>query len=290
MASAAVATVSASAGDTLNQAWKNDKSKFGFRMLEKMGWKEGKGLGKNEDGMATHVKVAKKSNNLGLGAKRDSAGDAGWESTSLSFNSVLEALGKAYGNAPTKKKKASRKKEKRNKEKVEAVSVAKDSSAAVSTSGCPSRAKRIRSKDVRSFSKTDLRAILGHSAPSLPSNPLFVEPPAQIESAKDSRRRDYRGTSKKRRRSSEEGTSASEGGVQDSNPELERGGKEKNRKERKKRSRKEKRVEERSEVDPESEPSACSATNEKHVDDIDSKGEEVQKKKKKSKEGKKEPT
>lgn len=31
--------------DTLNQTWKNDKSRFGYRMLQKMGWKEDKGLG-----------------------------------------------------------------------------------------------------------------------------------------------------------------------------------------------------------------------------------------------------
>ncbi|CAM9193611.1 unnamed protein product [Ectocarpus sp. 13 AM-2016] len=67
-------------GDTQNQAWKNDKSKFGLKMMQKMGWTEGKGLGKNEDGVSEHVKVAKKSNNLGLGATHDSSGAAGWAS------------------------------------------------------------------------------------------------------------------------------------------------------------------------------------------------------------------
>ncbi|CBJ48456.1 conserved unknown protein [Ectocarpus siliculosus] len=67
-------------GDTQNQAWKNDKSKFGLKMMQKMGWTEGKGLGKNEDGVSEHVKVSKKSNNLGLGATHDSSGAAGWAS------------------------------------------------------------------------------------------------------------------------------------------------------------------------------------------------------------------
>ncbi|CAN0437122.1 unnamed protein product, partial [Hapterophycus canaliculatus] len=74
------ASVAAPVGDTLNQAWKNDKSKFGLKMLQKMGWTEGKGLGKHEDGVSEHVKVAKKSNNLGLGATHDSSGAAGWAS------------------------------------------------------------------------------------------------------------------------------------------------------------------------------------------------------------------
>lgn len=42
-----------------------DKSSFGFKMMQKMGWDKGKGLGKNEDGMATHVKIKKRQENLG---------------------------------------------------------------------------------------------------------------------------------------------------------------------------------------------------------------------------------
>ena len=42
-----------------------DKTKFGFRMLEKMGWRDGRGLGVNEDGNKEHVKIHKKDDNLG---------------------------------------------------------------------------------------------------------------------------------------------------------------------------------------------------------------------------------
>ena len=42
-----------------------DTSRFGYQMLEKMGWKSGKGLGAKEDGQTTHVKVNKKNDNIG---------------------------------------------------------------------------------------------------------------------------------------------------------------------------------------------------------------------------------
>ena len=34
-------------------------------MLQKMGWSEGKGLGKNENGRVKHVKVALRADNVG---------------------------------------------------------------------------------------------------------------------------------------------------------------------------------------------------------------------------------
>ncbi|KAB0361360.1 hypothetical protein FD754_005516, partial [Muntiacus muntjak] len=54
--------------DPRNTAWSNDDSKFGQRMLEKMGWSKGKGLGAQEQGATDHIKVQVKNNHLGLGA------------------------------------------------------------------------------------------------------------------------------------------------------------------------------------------------------------------------------
>ncbi len=83
-----------------------DTSKFGYKMLQKMGWKEGSGLGKNEDGMKTHIHVKKKIDGLGLGADApDTLGRQGWSDTSKSFGDVLASLSSAYGGTVTKSKK-----------------------------------------------------------------------------------------------------------------------------------------------------------------------------------------
>lgn len=240
-------------GDTLNQAWKNDKSKFGLKMLQKMGWTEGKGLGKNEDGVCEHVKVSKKSNNLGLGATRDQTGAAGWASTAVSFNGVLEALGKAYGtnankdSAKKKDKKASTKmggsrKAKGSKRRKGETDDKKDSTSdgkagsddsnsdggaedgvAVSNGGvqgafaCPSRARRVRSKDVKSFSTADLRAILGQSAgPSLPSYPAIgaLSPTSAGSNTREKEKKTKSAKQKKRRRDESDGSGDGPDGVE----------------------------------------------------------------------------
>ena len=56
--------------DTKNQTWKDDKSRFGFKMLQKMGWREDKGLGKNDSGSVASIKVSKREEGLGLGMEK----------------------------------------------------------------------------------------------------------------------------------------------------------------------------------------------------------------------------
>lgn len=91
--------------DTLNKAWKEDKSTFGFRMMQKMGWKEDKGLGKNETGIVDNVKIQKREVGLGLGMEGGTEGNnKAWSETANSFNSVLEVLKSAYSKEKSKKK------------------------------------------------------------------------------------------------------------------------------------------------------------------------------------------
>ncbi|KAJ3021871.1 PIN2/TERF1-interacting telomerase inhibitor 1 [Thoreauomyces humboldtii] len=76
--------------DPQNRNWKDDKSKFGMKMMEKMGWAEGKGLGANEDGTKSHVKVRMKENNLGVGADRRTVDN--WLDNNSAFDALLKGL------------------------------------------------------------------------------------------------------------------------------------------------------------------------------------------------------
>ena len=108
--------------DVQNATWKNDKKRFGYKFLSKFGWNEEKGLGKNETGITSAVKIKRREDELGLGMEKltDGAGNKGWNQTTNGFNSVLESLKSEYGNKNSADKKA--KKDKKDK-KVKSVSV-----------------------------------------------------------------------------------------------------------------------------------------------------------------------
>lgn len=80
-----------------NNAWSNDNSKFGQRMLERMGWSEGKGLGLKENGIVEHVVAKYKNDDNGLGF--EDRNDQ-WTKHEDDFNSLLANLsnGKSFAN------------------------------------------------------------------------------------------------------------------------------------------------------------------------------------------------
>lgn len=81
--------------DPRNTRWSNDDSKFGQRMLEKMGWSKGKGLGAQEQGATEHIKVQVKNNNLGLGATINN--EDNWIAHQDDFNQLLAELNTCHG-------------------------------------------------------------------------------------------------------------------------------------------------------------------------------------------------
>ncbi|NXO60881.1 PINX1 inhibitor, partial [Aramus guarauna] len=85
--------------DPRNSAWSKDESKFGQKMLEKMGWSKGKGLGAQEQGNTEHIKVQVKNNMLGLGATINY--EDNWIAHQDDFNQLLAELNVCHGQGET---------------------------------------------------------------------------------------------------------------------------------------------------------------------------------------------
>ncbi|KAG9282844.1 PIN2/TERF1-interacting telomerase inhibitor 1 [Astyanax mexicanus] len=85
--------------DPRNSAWSKDESKFGQKMLERMGWSKGKGLGKTGQGATDHIKVKVKNNSLGLGAAVYN--EDNWIAHQDDFNQLLADLNNCHGQNST---------------------------------------------------------------------------------------------------------------------------------------------------------------------------------------------
>ncbi|XP_055144452.2 PIN2/TERF1-interacting telomerase inhibitor 1 isoform X2 [Symphalangus syndactylus] len=133
--------------DPQNTAWSNDDSKFGQRMLEKMGWSKGKGLGAQEQGATDHIKVQVKNNHLGLGATINN--EDNWIAHQDDFNQLLAELNTCHGQETTD---SSDKKEKKSFSLEEKSKISKNRVHYM---------KFTKGKDLSSRSKTDLDCIFG---------------------------------------------------------------------------------------------------------------------------------
>uniref|UniRef100_A0A9J8D446 Rp1 like 1b n=1 Tax=Cyprinus carpio carpio TaxID=630221 RepID=A0A9J8D446_CYPCA len=131
--------------DPRNSAWSNDESKFGQKMLERMGWSKGKGLGKSEQGSTEHIKVKVKNNSMGLGTTVNN--EDNWIAHQDDFNQLLAELNNCHGqnntDNPTQEQGFSlEEKSKTSKKRVHYM-------------------KFTKGKDLSSRSKTDLACIFG---------------------------------------------------------------------------------------------------------------------------------
>ncbi|KAM4693753.1 PIN2/TERF1-interacting telomerase inhibitor 1 [Discoglossus pictus] len=151
--------------DPRNSTWSKDESKFGQKMLEKMGWSKGKGLGAQEQGSTEHIKVQVKNNTLGLGANIKH--EDNWIAHQDDFNQILAELNNCHGTAESespasedKKSFSLEEKSKSSKKRVHYMKFAKG-------------------KDLSSRSETDLACIFGKREKSKKTK-------AQEESVEDS--------------------------------------------------------------------------------------------------------
>lgn len=146
--------------DTQNKQWAEDKTKFGYRMLEKMGWKDGKGLGLNENGATEHIRVRKKLSASGVGAT--TAAREQWKVPAELASGLDDVLSRLSSAATI------------------GASV-KPTSGTVASGGDGARAKgnkgffgrRVAGKNVGAYSQTALREIFGGAA--VASAPRAIE-------------------------------------------------------------------------------------------------------------------
>lgn len=122
-----------------------DTSTFGSKMLEKMGWKKGDGLGKNQSGNVDFIQIRYKNDEHGLGFNKFGMDD-NWTQNEASFDELLKSLNSERGDQDDQNE-----------------SIAKKSLLEKSAS---SRArvhykKRVQCKDVHKYSEKDLANILG---------------------------------------------------------------------------------------------------------------------------------
>lgn len=146
--------------DTRNVHW--SKNSIGSKLLLKMGWKEGTGLGRDSQGTALALRAVRKSDDAGIGAKdADVTGNDGWNQTTDTFASVLKHLKSQHSSisddtdsnigTTTKKKKKKKKKLVLAQNKV--------------TAG---HSRKMReAKDLTTKSQSDMAAIFGTSLPTV---------------------------------------------------------------------------------------------------------------------------
>lgn len=163
--------------DHRNSDWANDTSSFGQKMLLKMGWKQGNGLGKNQQGTSTNLRAVRREENLGIGAKTDLLGDEGFSVTSRNFHGVLAALQAEHGDSSKSSSKDKKKKKKKSEGKKNSNKGLdrKDSGLTLSSNRVTTgHAKKMRdAKDLASKSKEDMAAIFGMKVEQYQSNSIW---------------------------------------------------------------------------------------------------------------------
>uniref|UniRef100_A0A1I7XHP8 G-patch domain-containing protein n=1 Tax=Heterorhabditis bacteriophora TaxID=37862 RepID=A0A1I7XHP8_HETBA len=136
--------------DPQNLQWKNDDQKLSRKLMEKMGWSDGDGLGRSKQGNADHVKLKANYTGKGLGADKSNSYDSTWISHHDDFADLLTALNKNKEQKPTTKEEG--------EERAKRISIELNSK---SIRRRIHYQKFTRAKDTTNYSPNDKSAILG---------------------------------------------------------------------------------------------------------------------------------
>ncbi|KAG5685114.1 hypothetical protein PVAND_014311 [Polypedilum vanderplanki] len=150
-----------------------EKSSFGLKMLEAMGWQKGNGLGKNQQGNKNFIQVRYKNNDFGLGF--DGLKDNQWTQNESNFDSLLKELNSSQAeNSASNSDQDDSLKSKSTKSLEEQ---SKQSRARIHYK------KFTRGKDVFKYSEKDLANIFGKKSLKYEDQPIeeIVKPKKEIE-------------------------------------------------------------------------------------------------------------
>jgi Pin2-interacting protein X1 len=91
-------------GSKLNESSGSKVSDFALKQMQKFGWKDGQGLGKNENGIVKHIKAVKKEENTGIGRDSVAMEEAGAEWWHDAFSAGLRGVHKKTNSKKKKRK------------------------------------------------------------------------------------------------------------------------------------------------------------------------------------------
>jgi len=143
--------------------WANDESKFGQKLMEKMGWEKGKGLGSKQDGMVNHITLKQKDNLKGIGFEGH---DDTWLAHQDDFQNLLAALNVEHGEAG--------KNMNEDEKKASLSEISKKSKRRVHYQ------KFVKGKDSSNYSADDLGCILGTKSEKLKSKSEPSSPKTEL--------------------------------------------------------------------------------------------------------------
>uniref|UniRef100_A0A7I4D386 G-patch domain-containing protein n=1 Tax=Physcomitrium patens TaxID=3218 RepID=A0A7I4D386_PHYPA len=147
------------------------KESKAFRLMTQMGWEEGRGLGKDQQGITSHIRVKTRKDNAGVGTDEQKKAAQNWTVNTHIFDNILKNL-KVQGAQPQVKKDSSDD-DSSDDDSVEAIPVIKK------VARPQGRYKRREGgKLVKGYSATDLSAILGGQdvQPAAVQSPKLVVP------------------------------------------------------------------------------------------------------------------
>eukprot|EP00606_Chrysophyceae_sp_TOSAG23-5_P001217 GSChrysophyteH2.ASY1.ANO1.265.1 assembled CDS len=114
-------------GSSVSESRSAPVSAMARKAMERMGWSEGSGLGKNSDGMKEHIKTKKRADEAGLGTEKAAAENGPEEIWWLnSIGAGLKALNKKKDKKKDKKDKKNKKEGRKSKKRARSNSDSDD--------------------------------------------------------------------------------------------------------------------------------------------------------------------